>query len=136
MVDTYIIGSYCDQSFGTVFQKDSPSTTYSYTPDQEQPSIEIVSKKDIRAYNRLDAIDTLSKFEENFDSLFKVIKSKMMGKGPNKDLENQLLEIKAKITERGESNPDFERKINALIKMSTGAIKTIFNNKDITAMLK
>lgn len=88
MVDTYVIGEYGDQSVGTVFQKESPSTTYIYKPRQNEPFIEVVSKRDIREYDKLSEIDTLDKFEEKFDALFKVIKTKMMGKDSNEELES------------------------------------------------
>lgn len=138
MVETYYIGDLVDQSIGAIFQNDSPSKTYFYRPNLSKPEISVVSKKDFHVFDKLDSIDSLVKFEANFDSLFKVIKIKMMGKGSNEELATQLIELQRKIEENEEEETpsDFNRKIKMLIRMANGRIRGIFDNKRIAAILK
>ncbi|KAK8835984.1 hypothetical protein M9Y10_040181 [Tritrichomonas musculus] len=141
IVDTYNVGIVGDNcSIGTIFQKEEvPSRIYLYHPQSEDPEvpqvIDVVSPEDIEAFKQIDQIDTRGKFFMNFNSIFRVVKSRMMGMNANPLIEEKLVNMKNRIiSDSEEFDPDFERKIYFLIDFSRGKYSNVFNN-DILATL-
>ncbi|KAK8878640.1 hypothetical protein M9Y10_005420 [Tritrichomonas musculus] len=141
IVDTYIVGTVGNNcSIGTIFQKEEvPSRIYLYHPHSDDPEVpqvlDVVSPEDIEVFNEIDQIDTRGKFFMNFNSIFQVVKSRMMGMEANPKIEEKLVNMKNRIlADNAEFDPDFERKMNVLIDFSKGKYSNVFNNDILTAM--
>ena len=73
--------------------------------------IDAASPEDIEAFKQIDQIDTRGKFFMNFNSIFRVVKSRMMGMNANPLIEEKLVNMKNRIiSDNEEFDPDFERK--------------------------
>ena len=97
--------------------------------------LDVVSPEDIEAFKQIDQIDTRGKFFMNFNSIFRVVKSRMMGMNANPLIEEKIVNMKNRImSDSEEFDPDFERKIYFLIDFSRGKYSNVFNN-DILATL-
>lgn len=85
---------------------------------------------------KIDSVDSISKFYLNFDSIFKVVKSRMMGMPPDPKLEEKLTNMKERVSNEIDFDEDFERKINVLIDFSNGKYHNQFNNRILIAMVE
>lgn len=99
--------------------------------------LDAVSLEDIEAFKQIDQIDTRGKFFMNFNSILRVVKSRMMGINANPLIEEKLVNMKNRIiSDNEEFDPDFEKKINVLIDFSQGTYSNVFNNDTLATLHK
>lgn len=131
-VTTYIIGSKGDLSVGAPFARGCGSKTIHITHKSRR---EIVGANvtDFNSLQEIDSINNIDQFNEKFNSLFNATKQKMIGTNGDPQLKMKFERMNKRINS-GNANPDYNRKIGALIRMASGAILNVFDNDKITAM--
>ena len=121
-VTFYGIGQITNLSGGCSFIRNCPSTIKIISPEHAHEII--ISKSDFNLFNNLYVIKTTESFLMNFDTIFKVVFAKTIGKDRNPQLISYLSSIRDNIHT---SNIEFDRKINFLIDMADRFVQNIFD---------
>ena len=138
-VSFYIIGDGGGLSVGAPYIRDCLNKTYHINSGGTKELVS-VEEKDITILNNIDSIQDFADFDSKFNNLDRAIQSKMLGSEEDSDLENKLIQLKARIEGNGGMNDsqrnDFLMNIESLIKMSKGALRNTFSLDSIAAAKK
>ena len=124
-VSTYIIGSGGDESVGCPFSRGCPGITYiidDYGNERQQASL---SREDQNALSNINSINNWNTFNSKYLNLFNAIRAKCLGRNADSVLKNQLNNLKARITDAGPNQNDFNTKFNNLYRMADGQIRNV-----------
>ena len=122
-VTVYIIGEG-DLSVGTPFSRNSPNKTIHITDDKKEEIYVNFTHKDLIIFDNLEKISSYNEFKNNFDSLKRVIKAKVLGKNGDIIIKNKLEIIESTIMKTINENEknDFFEYINTLKEYATNGI--------------
>ena len=123
-VKTFVIGNDGDLSVGASFSRNCPHETIRFNENGEEIIINL-SSLDFQVYNEIDSINEFLQFENIYQSLYKCVFVKVLGKkNGDQDINNKLNLLKNRILQNiNEGNKNsFCVKIDKLINMANGNI--------------
>ena len=130
-VSSYIIGSGGNETVGAPFCRDCPGITYlidNYGNEKIQASL---NREDQKALENIDSINNWVDFKAKYINLFNAIRAKCLGRNADEALKQKLINLKARITDAGNEQNEFEQKFKKLFDMANGRIRDV--NADTAA---
>ena len=123
-VSVYIIGTGGNLSVGAPFCRGCPNRTIQVINSNNRIKGPSLSLDEIKAYDQMSSINSVSQFNSIYDKLYSAIKAKQLGKRANQEIINKLNSLKSRLinTVSGQAKTDFENKWNELYKFASEGI--------------
>ena len=133
-VTTYIIGPNGDLSVGAPFARECGSVTYEVLESGTR-TIEGAKCHDFSELENIDSIRNIKEFNAKYIALRNATKQKMIGREKDMDLLGKYERLRERLQKSVQMDPETIRRLNVLIRLSSGELRNIFNDKDITVLL-
>ena len=89
-VSIYVVGKDGDLSVGAPYCRDCPNRTIQILDKNTRIKGPTLTAEEIKAFNRINKINSLDEFNNIYEKLFSVIKAKQLGKDADKELLDNL----------------------------------------------